>query len=393
MNVLMLLENDYEKDLRVKREVRALHEAGFRVTVAAISRERDFPPEQRDNCLLYKRKIPVFIYKSSVAALKLPFYFNFWRKYVREIVRDYPADIIHVNDLPLARIGLEMKKAGNVKFVLDLHENWPGLLRNAQHTRTLAGRLASSDKQWVRYEKDMVQEADMVITVVEEAGDRVAALTDRPEKIYIVSNTIDTENISFYERQGKNREFTLFYGGAINKHRGLQIVIQAIKILKDRNVPVSLQIIGTGSYRKVLEKEIEKNDLSSRIEFHGYKPLTAMLEMLSHADAAIIPHLRNENNDASMPNKLFQYMFSATPVISSDCISLKRIILETGAGFIYRNDSPSELASLLEQLSHNRDMTGERGKKGREAVLARYNWNHDRKQLIDAYKNLSKTDT
>ena len=387
----MLLENDYEKDLRVKREVQALHEAGFEVTVAAISHEKDFPPEKRENCMLYKKKIPALIYKSRVGALKFPFYFNFWRRYISEIIRDNPVNIIHVNDLPLSRPGLELKKSKNVKLVLDLHENWPGLLRNAQHTRTLAGRLASSDKQWVRYEKDMLQEADLVITVVEEARDRVTALLDEPEKVCIVSNTIDTESISFFERKKKNKDFTLFYGGAINKHRGLQIVTQAIKILRDKNILISLQIVGTGSYQKTLEKEIEKNDLSSRIVFHGFKPLNDMLEMLSHADAAIIPHLRNENNDATIPNKLFQYMFTATPVVSSDCIPLERIILETGSGFIYRNDSPSELASLLEQLCHNRDMPEEKGKKGREAVLARYNWNHDRKQLTDAYKKLILT--
>ncbi|NLN31138.1 MAG: glycosyltransferase family 4 protein [Bacteroidales bacterium] len=388
MKILMLLENDYEKDLRVKREVQALHEAGFEVTVAAISHDKDFPPEKRENCILYKKKIPSLIYKSSAGALKFPFYFNFWRRYISEITRDDPADIIHVNDLPLSRVGVELKRQEQIKLVLDLHENWPGLLRNAQHTRTLAGRLVSSDRQWVKYEKEMLQEADLVITVVEEARDRVAALMDAPEKICIVSNTIDTESIAFFERK-KNKDFTLFYGGAINKHRGLQIVTEAVKILKDKNILISLQIAGTGSYQKALEKEIEKNDLSSRIVFHGFKPLNNMLEMLSHADAAIIPHLRNDNNDATIPNKLFQYMFTATPVVSSDCIPLKRIILETGAGYIYRHDSPSELASLLEQLCHNRDLPDEKGKKGREAVLARYNWNYDRKQLVDAYKKLT----
>jgi len=390
MKVLMLLENDYEKDLRVKREVRALYEAGFEVIVAAISFDKNFPPEKRENCLLYKNKIPSLIFKSSVGALKVPVYFNFWRKYVSKIIKDHPVDIIHVNDLPLSRVGLDLKKIYNAKLVIDLHENWPGLLRNAEHTRTFIGRLISSDKQWIRYEKNMLHEADLVITVVEEARDRVALLETVQEKLCIVSNTVDTEAMPVFERKKTDNNFTIFYGGAINKHRGLQIVTDAIKVLKERNISITLQIAGSGSYKKALEKQVKKNNISSRVVFHGQKTFIEMMEILSRSDAAIIPHLRNENNDASSPNKLYQYMYTGIPVISSDCISLKRIILETGAGFIYRNDSPAELASLLEQLYSNRHLLEGKGENGRTAVISHYNWNTDRKRLIDAYKELTQ---
>jgi len=390
MKVLMLLENDYEKDLRVKREVRALYEAGFEVIVAAISFDKNFPPEKRENCLLYKNKIPSLIFKSSVGALKVPVYFNFWRKYVSKIIKDHPVDIIHVNDLPLSRVGLDLKKIYNAKLVIDLHENWPGLLRNAEHTRTFIGRLISSDKQWIRYEKHMLHEADLVITVVEEARDRVALLETVQEKLCIVSNTVDTEAMPVFERKKTDNNFTIFYGGAINKHRGLQIVTDAIKVLKERNISITLQIAGSGSYKKALEKQVKKNNISSRVVFHGQKTFIEMMEILSRSDAAIIPHLRNENNDASSPNKLYQYMYTGIPVISSDCISLKRIILETGAGFIYRNDSPAELASLLEQLYSNRHLLEGKGENGRTAVISHYNWNTDRKRLIDAYKELTQ---
>jgi len=115
-----------------------------------------------------------------------------------------------------------------------------------------------------------------------------------------------------------------------------------------------------------------------------------MLKMLAEADAAIIPHLRTENNDASSPNKLYQYMYLKIPVISSDCSSLKRIIGETDAGFVYRNDSPADLASLLAKLYDDRQLLEEKGINGRKAVLSKYNWNSDKERLINAY-SLIKT--
>ena len=122
--------------------------------------------------------------------------------------------------------------------------------------------------------------------------------------------------------------------------------------------------------------------------FLGYKPFNEMLGILADTDAAIIPHLRTENNDASSPNKLYQYMYLGKAVISSDCLSLARIIEETGAGYIYRNDSPEELAILLGRIINEKQSLHEKGIKGREAVISRYNWKTDSTRLVSAYNRL-----
>jgi glycosyltransferase involved in cell wall biosynthesis len=83
-------------------------------------------------------------------------------------------------------------------------------------------------------------------------------------------------------------------------------------------------------------------------------------------------------------------MFMNKPIISSDCISLKRILTETDAGFIYRNDSPSELTSLLEMLLSNRKLLEEKGMNGRKAILEKLNWNIDKQRLVLAYNNLEQ---
>ena len=108
-----------------------------------------------------------------------------------------------------------------------------------------------------------------------------------------------------------------------------------------------------------------------------------------NSDAAIIPHIRNDNNDASSPNKLYQYMYLNKPIISSDCISLKRIINQTHTGFIYKNDSADDLSLLLERLSADRKILDELNGNGRKAVIEKYNWNIDKKRLLDAYRDLS----
>ena len=124
-------------------------------------------------------------------------------------------DTLHVHDLPLAKVGYEAKCTYGVRFVLDLHENWPVLLQLSKHTNTFLGKLLSSNAQWVRYEKEMCGLADKIIVVVDEAKGRVSGLGINPEKIEVVSNTLDicylnthqalVSHLNFSEHTGMNK--------------------------------------------------------------------------------------------------------------------------------------------------------------------------------------------
>ena len=272
--------------------------------------------------------------------------------------------------------------------MIDLHENWPALIKTQTHTQTLAGRFLSSNSQWKRYEREMLAEADKVITIIEEARDRIISLGIEPEKVCMVSNTINTAGLVIKESKEPSDSLIIFYAGGINRHRGLQVVLQALKYCISKNLKINLWIVGEGSFKKELERLSLEMNIESSVKFWGYKPFGEMLGLLSEADAAIIPHIRTENNDASSPNKLYQYMFLNKPVISSDCTSLKRIITATNTGFIYKNDSAEDLSLLLEKLSANPSLLKEIDGNGRKAVLEKYNWDIDKKRLLDAYREL-----
>ena len=390
MNILMILDGEFPPDIRVENEITALVEEGHVVHLSCTTR-RNLPERDKfGKVFIYRKVLSNFMYKSRAGCLKLPFYFDFWRRHLKILLKNNKFDVIHVHDLPLCRLGFEIKTKYKIPLVLDLHENWPGLIKYAPHTQTIIGRLISSNKQWARYEIEMLHKADKVIVVVEEARKRIVSLGVDKEKLCIVSNTLNTDNIPVFIRKREDNEFVLFYGGGINRHRGLQVVIDAIKILKNKNIRIKLVIAGSGSYKETLEKQVSKLDLGSDVSFCGQMHFNEMLELLSESDAAIIPHLRTENNDATIPHKLFQYMYLEKPVISSDCLPLKRILSEADTGFIYKNNSPEDLAGLLGILSNDRQLLNKKRHNGRIAVLKEYNWSIDKIRLLEIYDTLAK---
>jgi glycosyltransferase involved in cell wall biosynthesis len=388
MKILMILESEFPPDVRVENEILALTDAGHEVHLACTTRKNRPESERFGKAFVHRKKISEFIYKSSVGCLKFPFYFNFWRNFLFTICSAEGFDAVHINDLPLSEIGREIKEKFNTRLIIDLHENWPALLKTAAHTHTIAGRLLSSNRQWVEYEKRMLPAADKVITVIEEARERVINLGIDPKKICIVSNTINYDSLDIKSVMKDQEVFTIFYGGAINRHRGLQIVLEAVQNFIRKGKKIRFWIVGDGSYRKTLEKLSKSLKIEPYVKFWGHKPFLEMLDILAESDAAIIPHIRNDNNDASSPNKLYQYMYLNKPIISSDCTSLKRIINQTHTGFIYKNDSADELCLLLERLSGERNIIDELNGNGRKAVIEKYNWNVDKGRLLDAYRDL-----
>ncbi|MCX6254056.1 MAG: glycosyltransferase family 4 protein [Bacteroidia bacterium] len=388
MKILMVLESEFPPDVRVENEMLALAEAGYEVHLACSTRKNRPEYEASVKAVIHRKTITPFIYKSSVGCLKFPFYFNFWRNFIFTLCANERFDVIHIHDLPLSKVGVEIKRKFKIPLIIDLHENWPALIKNAPHTATFPGRLLSSNNQWIRYERKMLPEADKIITIIEEARDRVIALGIEPGKICMVSNTINFNNLSITDKKKDSDTFTIFYGGAINRHRGLQIVLKAIKLCVEKNRNVRLWIVGDGSFREGLKELSDTLNIRSHVRFFGHKPFNEMLDILAESDVAVIPHLRTENNDASSPNKLYQYMYLNKPIVSSDCTSLKRIINETHTGFIYKNDSAEDLSILLEKLFDNRNLLKETDGNGRRAVLEKYNWNTDKEKLIKAYSQL-----
>ncbi len=387
MKILMVLESDFPPDIRVENEIASLVEEGYQVHIACFSHNRHFIIPEDAGYVIHKKYIPMYTYKSSVGALKFNFYFNFWRRFIRGLFKDHSFDVIHIHDLPLAKIGVEIRREFAARFVLDLHENWPALLAISAHTDTLLGRILVSNRQWRRYEKRMVSEADEIITVVEEARERIAGLGAQREHIHVVSNTLNLERYKFNLHEKDETYFTMIYGGGITYHRGLQTAVKALQFIQERIPNIRLQIVGSGSYLSALKSLAADLGVEKYIEFAGWKPQTELLELMGMADIAIIPHIRSDHTDTTVPHKIFQYMYAGIPILSSDCLPLQRILDETGTGVCFKDQNEQSFYESLLQLFSDKEFLAKIPEKGRHWVEKKYNWRKDGQVLIGIYKS------
>lgn len=386
MKILIILDHPFPPHARVENEMKSLTEAGNDVHIACTQRKDEPLLEKMPYGTIHRHPMSTFIYKSSVGVLKFPFYFNYWRRFVADLFKKEHFDAIHICDLPLAKVGYEAKRKYGALFVLDLFENWPVLLQLSTHTNTFLGKLLSSYKQWVRYEKEMCKLADKIIVVVEEAKTRIAALGIPNDKIAIVSNTLNLSQFNPMERNGFSTDkFNMLYVGGINYHRGIQYVIQAIAILKQRNINVHFDLVGSGSYLNNIRQLIDELQVQDNVTVHGFKLYTEICGLYESADVALIPHIKSGHTDNTIPHKIFQYMYAEIPMIVSNCDPLVRIMKETESGVSYKYDNPEELADVIADFYEHPEKLNNYIKHGRQAVIDKYNWAVDGKRLIEIY--------
>lgn len=380
----MVLDHEFPTDVRVENEAVALINAGHEVHLACYTQKSKEAYEVFKGIHVHRVQISSLLYKLSVAALTLPFYFNFWEKFLIRIIEQNAIEAIHIHDLPLAKVGKRLKDRFNLKLVIDLHENWPALLSVSTHTNTFLGRILSPISLWKQYEKRILKYSDRVIVVVQEAKDRIEKLGVERNRIEVVSNTLNEEEFGLPNLNPDPNHFTIYYAGGINFHRGLQTVIRAIATIRDKLPIVRFRIAGFGSYQPYLIELVKELGIEKHVEFLGYLPLKEVAINLAKADVAVIPHLKTDHTDSTIPHKLFQYMYINKPIIASNCAPIQRIINETGSGLVFESGSVTDLAEKILLLANGEVAIA----PAREWVEKKYNWQQDAKELVKTYQTL-----
>ncbi|MBF4370462.1 glycosyltransferase, partial [Vibrio anguillarum] len=94
------------------------------------------------------------------------------------------------------------------------------------------------------------------------------------------------------------------------------------------------------------------------------------------------------NHIDAQPNKMFEYMSAAVPVIGSNFLLWKQIIEGNQCGLCVDPLAPQTIAEAIDYLVTHPVEAEQMGRNGQKAVQEKYNWGIEEQKLLNFYKSI-----
>ena len=219
--------------------------------------------------------------------------------------------------------------------------------------------------------------ADHVITITDYWKNVISKRSHIPDsKISVILNLPDTRlfNPEKFANNKSSKNFILLYPGTLNKHCGIDIVIKAVKLVKEEIPSLRFMIYGKGSELKSLQLMVRDLDLENIIFFNHHVPLQKIPQIMSEADVGIaLLAGYNEYSQQALNVKLFEFLAMGLPSIASKTKSIEYYLDEKVVELSEPNNY-KDVARCIKNLYLNPDRRQELKRNGLN-YISRNNWN------------------
>jgi glycosyltransferase involved in cell wall biosynthesis len=178
--------------------------------------------------------------------------------------------------------------------------------------------------------------------------------------------------------------------GQLKEKKGLAYLIEACRLLCDRDRDVRCTIIGDGPLRPDLERQIADLGLADRVELAGAMPHPAAIDHLARAFAFVLPCVIADDGDRDgIPNAILEAMAMGLPVVSTPVSGIPEVVRDGETGYLVPERDAPALASAVERLLDDQSTADRMGAAGREFVTAEFDVERNLRRLLDAFTNVT----
>lgn len=182
------------------------------------------------------------------------------------------------------------------------------------------------------------------------------------------------------EPRKEYKPIDILYAGSLVNHKGVHILIEAFKNIKNENI--KLHILGKGTEEYTL-KEIAKED--ERILFHGFVEGKELQNFYENANIVVVPSICFDNS----PMVIYESLMNGTPLLGSNIGGIPELIEDGFNGFLFEPGNIDELKDKIQYLIDNPSKLKDL-EKGAFESRKKYSMNSHVEKLENIYKELIK---
>jgi len=198
-----------------------------------------------------------------------------------------------------------------------------------------------------------------------------------PEKIRVVRCGVDTR---LFRRTEPLLGDTILCVARLRPVKGLQYLIEACSVLKEKGIALECNIVGEGSERPALEDMISRYGLGQHVRLMGARSQVDIFSYLNTARLFVLPSLSE-----GIPVSLMEAMAMELPVVATQITGIPELVTDGMNGFLVAPRDPEALAARIEQLLSEPSLAVEFGKNGRRKVEDEFDLKKNAKSLEELF--------
>ncbi len=174
--------------------------------------------------------------------------------------------------------------------------------------------------------------------------------------------------------------------GRLGEHKAQLILVEAVRLLRERGVFCSIVMVGDGPMRPLVEQAIQTANLADRITITGWAPGERVQEEIVAARALILPSF-SEN----MPVVIMEAMALGRPVISTYIAGIPELVVPGSTGWLAPSSDAMALADAMQEaLNASTEQLRTLGEAARARVRARHDGLNEAKKLVALFRNVAR---
>lgn len=203
---------------------------------------------------------------------------------------------------------------------------------------------------------------------------RLLALGAKERQISIIPMGIDLDKFQYQERViEKKRPLRILSVGRLDEMKGHCFLIQAIKILLERNVYTQLIIVGDGVLKENLRQQIESSCLNNYVTMLGALPSDQVVHEMHLADLFVLSGIIAKNGKVEAQGVVFaEAQATGLPVIACNVGGVSESVLDGKSGILCAPGDSIALANAIAFFDKNREAIKIFGKEGRRLVEKKF---------------------
>jgi glycosyltransferase involved in cell wall biosynthesis len=278
-----------------------------------------------------------------------------------------------------------------VPIVFDVRDLWPdsavttGFIRNRHVIKALYA-----------LERRCYAAADKINVLTEAFRDNIVGRgLAAPSRIFFVPNGVDSEqyrpelrSATLREEMGWAGRYVVLYSGAHGLANRIGQLVETAERLRD-HPEILIATVGSGMDLEPLREQVRERGLTNMV-LHGPRPREQMPALTASADACAAVLQRNDTFRTVYPNKVFDYMASARPIVLGIDGIARDLVERAGAGLFAEPEDPQALADAILRLHADRARAAEMGRSGREYVIEHFDLRRLALRYLDELESLSR---